>query len=88
MRGLAMIQENGHDGGRNRSMLHLSDWVDPYIGSIGHLLTATQPLVYLPHSLAQIRPVTDEKTTMTSRTCAATEERCCWRTAASGPDTR
>ena len=56
-----MIQENGHDGGRNRSMLHLSDWVDPYIGSIGHLLTATQPLVYLPHSLAQIRPVTDEK---------------------------
>ena len=42
-------------------MFHLSDWVDPYIGSIGHLLTATQPLVHLPHSLAQIRPITDEK---------------------------
>ena len=41
-------------------MAHISDWVDPYIGSIGHLLTATQPLVHLPHSMAQIRPVLDE----------------------------
>ena len=41
-------------------MIHCSDWVDPYIGSIGHLLTATQPLVHLPHSMAQIRPILDE----------------------------
>ena len=40
---------------------HLSDWVDPYIGSVGHLLTATQPLVHLPHAMVQIRPVLDEK---------------------------
>jgi len=42
-------------------MLHYSDYVDPYIGSIGHLLTATQPLVHLPHAMAQIRPILDEK---------------------------
>ncbi|MBQ3223360.1 MAG: GH92 family glycosyl hydrolase [Clostridia bacterium] len=44
-------------------MKHLSDYVDPYIGSIGHLLTATQPLVHLPHSMAQIRPILDETIT-------------------------
>ena len=41
-------------------MIHYSDWVDPYIGSIGHLLKATQPLVHLPHCMAQIRPILDE----------------------------
>jgi len=41
-------------------MMHYSDYVDPYIGSIGHLLTATQPLVHLPHAMAQIRPILDE----------------------------
>ena len=40
--------------------MRYSDYVDPYIGSIGHLLTSTQPLVHLPHSMAQIRPVLDE----------------------------
>lgn len=42
-------------------MKHYSDYVDPYIGSIGHMLTATQPLVHLPHCMAQIRPVLDER---------------------------
>ena len=42
-------------------MKHYSDYVDPYIGSIGHLLTATQPLVHLPHAMAQIKPILDEK---------------------------
>ena len=41
-------------------MTHYSDYVDPYIGSISYLLGATQPLVHLPHSMAQIRPVHDE----------------------------
>ena len=41
--------------------MRYSDYVDPYIGSIGHLLTSTQPLVHLPHSMAQIRPVLDER---------------------------
>lgn len=41
-------------------MLHYSDWVDPYIGSISYLLATTQPLVFLPHCMAQIRPVLDE----------------------------
>ncbi len=41
-------------------MTHYSDYVDPYIGSISYLLAATQPLVHLPHSMAQIRPVHDE----------------------------
>lgn len=40
--------------------MRYSDYVDPYIGSIGYLLTSTQPLVHLPHSMAQIRPVLDE----------------------------
>ena len=42
-------------------MKHYSDYVDPYIGSIGHMLTSTQALVHLPHSMAQIRPVLDER---------------------------
>ena len=42
-------------------MKHFADYVDPYIGSIGHLLTATQPLVHLPHAMAQIRPILDDE---------------------------
>lgn len=33
------------------------DYVNPYIGSIGHLLTATSPTVMLPHSMAQVSPI-------------------------------
>ena len=45
---------------KEKSMIHCSDWVDPYIGTISYLLATTQPLVHLPHSMAQIRPQTDE----------------------------
>ena len=41
-------------------MTHLSDYVNPYIGTISYLLQATKPLVHLPHGMAQIRPVLDE----------------------------
>ena len=34
------------------------DYVDPYIGSIGHLLTATSPNVHLPHAMLTAAPVT------------------------------
>ncbi|MFD0674053.1 GH92 family glycosyl hydrolase [Cohnella sp. GCM10027633] len=34
------------------------DYVNPYIGSIGQLLTATTPNVALPHGMAQVAPVT------------------------------
>lgn len=43
--------------------IRLSDRVDPYIGSIGHLLSATQPLVYLPHAMSRVRPILDETIT-------------------------
>lgn len=33
------------------------NYVNPYIGSIGHLLTATSPTVMLPHSMAQVSPI-------------------------------
>jgi len=33
------------------------NYVNPYIGSIGHLLTATAPTVMLPHSMAQVSPI-------------------------------
>ncbi|MBZ4665913.1 GH92 family glycosyl hydrolase [Mahella sp.] len=33
------------------------DYVNPYIGSIGHLLTATSPTVMLPHGMVQASPV-------------------------------
>ncbi len=42
-------------------MIHYSDYVDPYIGTISYLLKATQPLVHLPHCMAQIRPILDER---------------------------
>lgn len=35
------------------------DYVNPYIGSIGHLLTSTSPVVSLPHGMAQVVPVTN-----------------------------
>lgn len=34
----------------------LVDYVNPHIGGIGHLLTATSPLVLLPHGMMQIAP--------------------------------
>jgi len=34
------------------------DYVDPYIGSIGHLLRSTKPTVQLPNSMARVAPVT------------------------------
>lgn len=34
------------------------DCVNPHIGGIGHLLTATEPTVALPHGMAQIAPLT------------------------------
>ena len=42
-------------------MKHLSDYVDPYIGTVSHMLSSTQPLVHLPHCMAQVRPVLDER---------------------------
>lgn len=39
------------------------DYVDPYIGSIGHLLTSTTPFVQLPHGMAQAWPVVPPGTT-------------------------
>ena len=33
-----------------------SEYVNPYIGTIGHLLTATRPTVLLPHGAARIIP--------------------------------
>lgn len=33
------------------------DYVNPYIGSIGHLLTSTSPIVSQPHGMAQVIPV-------------------------------
>lgn len=34
------------------------DYVNPNIGTIGHLLTATSPTVMLPHGMAQVAPIT------------------------------
>lgn len=34
------------------------DCVNPYIGTISHLLTTPQPAAYLPHAMAQVFPVT------------------------------
>ncbi|MBP3292639.1 MAG: hypothetical protein J6N32_02705, partial [Clostridia bacterium] len=33
-----------------------AEYVNPYIGTIGHLLTATRPVAALPHSAVQIFP--------------------------------
>lgn len=42
---------------RNNIKKEPVDYVDPYIGSIGHLLTATSPIVMLPHSMVQVSPI-------------------------------
>lgn len=34
----------------------LSDYINPYVGSIGHLLTSTRPICALPHGMMQISP--------------------------------
>ncbi len=36
--------------------MRLSDYIDPYIGSVGHLLTATQPITALPHGMSRVLP--------------------------------
>ncbi len=36
--------------------MRLSDYIDPYVGSVGHLLTATQPICALPHGMSQVQP--------------------------------
>ncbi|MGN1345653.1 MAG: hypothetical protein ACI4V1_02635, partial [Eubacteriales bacterium] len=33
-----------------------AEYVNPYIGTVGHLLTATRPVAMLPHGTAQIFP--------------------------------
>lgn len=38
-------------------MIHLSDYVDPYIGTISHMLTSTKPEVMLPYGMARSTPV-------------------------------
>ena len=34
-----------------------AEYVNPYIGTVGHLLTATRPAAMLPHGEAQIYPL-------------------------------
>jgi putative alpha-1,2-mannosidase len=66
---MKMFEKRVHFGSRfpningkgMNGMPRYSDYVDPYIGTIGHLLTATKPLVHLPHSMAQIQPTLDER---------------------------
>ena len=36
-----------------------AEYVNPYIGTIGHLLTATRPVTALPHSWARIFPTVE-----------------------------
>ncbi len=43
----------------NTSRQSFADRVNPYVGTIGHLLTATKPLVHMPHGMAQIMPILD-----------------------------
>ncbi|MBQ1954266.1 MAG: hypothetical protein II350_00875, partial [Clostridia bacterium] len=35
--------------------MRLCDYIDPYVGSIGHLLTATQPICAMPHGMSQVQ---------------------------------
>ena len=37
--------------------MRLTDYVDPYVGAIGHLLRSTEPLCAYPHGMSQIRPL-------------------------------
>ena len=38
-------------------MTHLADYVNPYIGTISHMLTSTRPEVLLPYGMARSAPV-------------------------------
>lgn len=39
---------------------HLSDYVNPYIGTISHMLTSTRPEVMYPYGMARSTPVADD----------------------------
>ena len=39
------------------------DYVNPNIGGIGHMLTATSPTVQLPYSMMRIAPITTPRIT-------------------------
>ena len=41
-------------------MKHLSDYVNPYIGTISHMLTSTKPEVMLPYGMARSFPVAND----------------------------
>lgn len=41
-------------------MKHLSDYVNPYIGTISHMLTSTKPEVMYPYGMARSTPVADD----------------------------
>lgn len=41
-------------------MKHLSDYVNPYIGTISHMLTSTNPEVMLPYGMARSTPVAND----------------------------
>ena len=36
--------------------MRLCDYIDPYVGSIGHLLTATEPICAYPHGMSRVQP--------------------------------
>lgn len=38
-------------------MTHLADYVNPFIGTISHMLTSTRPEVLLPYGMARSAPV-------------------------------
>ena len=38
-------------------MTHLADYVNPYIGTVSHMLTSTRPEVLLPYGMARSAPV-------------------------------
>lgn len=39
---------------------HLSDYVNPYIGTISHMLTSTKPEVLYPYGMVRSAPVVDD----------------------------
>ena len=39
---------------------HLSVYVNPYIGTISHMLTSTKPEVLYPYGMARSAPVVDD----------------------------
>ena len=38
-------------------MKQLADYVNPYIGTISHMLTSTKPEVMLPYGMARSTPI-------------------------------